>query len=156
MAGSSEPPDAEQRCSDRGLTGEAFDDCVAEEIASQQGEPPEPAPEDVRRGPSEGSGSGADGGQTLDQTQSGDGIQQNEQQSDPSGSIVQNAFINGRRQGRRARGSRRCEDLTLRQAQRRPRCASRVRKVPETLATPAGPPVDASQIGVGVTLSIVS
>jgi hypothetical protein len=140
--------DAERTCSDRGLTGQAFDECVAEETAAQQ---QNALPEEVRR--SQDGGSGSDGGQTLNQTQSGDGIQQNEQQSDPSGSIVQNAFINGHRQGRRAR---RCEDLTLRQAQRRPRCASRLRKMPKTIATPPVPPVDASEIGVGVTLSIVS
>ncbi len=141
---------AEQRCGDRGLTGQAFDECVAEETAAQQQEPVEPAPEEVRR--AQDGGSGSDGGQTLNQTQSGDGIQQDEQQSDPSGSIAQNAVIDGRRQERRARGSRSCEDLTRRQAQRRPRCASRTRKEPETIATP----VNASQIGVGVTLSVVS
>lgn len=158
LAGSAETQEAEQRCSDRGLTGQDFDECVAEETgAQQQGAPPEPPPEDVRRAPSQESGSDADGGQTLNQTQSGDGIQQNEQQSDPSGSIVQSAIVNGRRQGRRARRSR-CGDLTLRQLERRPRCANQQRrKLPKAIdedGTP--PPVDASQAGIGVTLSIVS
>ncbi len=170
MAGSNETLDAEQRCSDRGLTGQAFDACVAEEIASQQQEPPEPALEEVRR--SQDGGSGSDGGQTLNQTQSGDGIQQNEQQSDPSGSIVQNAFINGRRQGRRARRS--CDDLRTRRSaqrelERRPRsadtldrdgdgqaCERAARKLPTILDESGTPLSDASQAGVGVTLSVVS
>ncbi len=141
--------DAEQRCRDRGLTGDAFDECVAEETAAEQQGATEPAPEEVRRTQDSGSGSG--GEQTLEQTQSGDGIQQDEQQSDPSGSVVQNAVVNGRRQGRRARSSRRCKDLTPRQLERRARCANRVRrKASKEESIPAT--VAAAQTGLGVTL----
>ena len=114
---------AGERCA--GLTGQAHAECVEQETASAAEPAPETPAGSTTQDPALQAGAPAPGtgGQVLQQEQSGSGgIQQHEQQSDPSGTIRQTAIIDGRRSGRAARRQRRnrnCGDFrTQKQAQR--------------------------------------
>lgn len=159
-----------ERCA--GLTGSAYEDCLARE-----GRRGPAAAQDDTAGPSQAGT--PRGGQTLTQVQSGDGIQQHEQRSDASGSIVQNATINGRRHSRRGRRARRnldCSDFrsqreAQRELERRPGDPNRLdedgdgraceslaggsRRSSVRIADIAGPPAPAPT-GIGVNLSVVA